>query len=103
MCVVDETIAFMGGLDACFGRWDTPQHILVDDGEAEGAEGSQVWIGACALAVAYYNQRCSQERTIAIRVFWIFILWTSQNRICTIGPKLLVCHGRLSLPHSTVS
>ncbi|KAG8805702.1 Phospholipase D1, partial [Serendipita sp. 399] len=45
MCVIDETIAFMGGLDACFGRWDTPQHILIDVGDAEGAEGSQVWTG----------------------------------------------------------
>lgn len=40
MCVVDETIAFMGGLDACFGRWDTPQHILIDE-----PEGSQIWLG----------------------------------------------------------
>lgn len=45
MCVIDETIAFMGGLDACFGRWDTPQHVLIDNGEPEGAEGSQVWTG----------------------------------------------------------
>jgi phospholipase D1/2 len=34
MCVIDETIAFMGGLDLCFGRWDTPAHVLVDDGPA---------------------------------------------------------------------
>lgn len=46
MCVIDEAIAFMGGLDLCFGRWDTPQHILVDDGNVEGAEGStQIWPG----------------------------------------------------------
>ncbi|KAG9016332.1 Phospholipase D1 [Tulasnella sp. 427] len=46
MCVIDETIAFMGGLDLCFGRWDTPQHILVDDGNIEGADGStQIWPG----------------------------------------------------------
>ncbi|KAG9048406.1 Phospholipase D1 [Tulasnella sp. UAMH 9824] len=46
MCVIDEAIAFMGGLDLCFGRWDTPQHILVDDGNMEGAEAStQIWPG----------------------------------------------------------
>ena len=44
MCVIDDTIAFMGGLDMCFGRWDTPQHSLVDAGE-DGPEGSQIWIG----------------------------------------------------------
>ncbi|KAF2748305.1 phospholipase D1 [Sporormia fimetaria CBS 119925] len=31
LCVVDHCIVFMGGLDLCFGRWDTAQHTLVDD------------------------------------------------------------------------
>jgi phospholipase D1/2 len=30
-CIIDHTIAFVGGIDLCFGRWDTPQHVLVDD------------------------------------------------------------------------
>ena len=31
LCIVDYTIAFVGGIDLCFGRWDTPQHTVVDD------------------------------------------------------------------------
>lgn len=31
LCIVDHTVAFVGGIDLCFGRWDTPQHILTDD------------------------------------------------------------------------
>ncbi|KAJ9643477.1 Phospholipase D1 [Coniosporium tulheliwenetii] len=31
ICVVDHTIAFCGGIDLCFGRWDTPEHSLTDD------------------------------------------------------------------------
>ena len=31
ICVIDHTVAFVGGIDLCFGRWDTPQHPLVDD------------------------------------------------------------------------
>ena len=31
ICIVDHIIAFVGGIDLCFGRWDTPQHTVVDD------------------------------------------------------------------------
>ncbi|RDB18070.1 Phospholipase D1 [Hypsizygus marmoreus] len=43
MCVIDQVIAFMGGVDLCFGRWDTPQHVLTDD--TEGTERSEIWPG----------------------------------------------------------
>jgi phospholipase D1/2 len=33
----------MGGIDLCFGRWDTPQHILVDDPQLNG--GDKIWPG----------------------------------------------------------
>ncbi|KAE8144871.1 phospholipase D1 [Aspergillus avenaceus] len=31
LCIIDHTLAFVGGVDLCFGRWDTPQHLLTDD------------------------------------------------------------------------
>ena len=30
LCLIDGTIAFMGGLDLCYGRWDTNQHPIAD-------------------------------------------------------------------------
>ncbi|RKO96321.1 phospholipase D/nuclease, partial [Caulochytrium protostelioides] len=30
ICLIDNTIAFMGGLDLCFGRWDTHDHSVVE-------------------------------------------------------------------------
>ena len=30
LCLVDGSIAFMGGLDLCYGRWDTNQHSIAD-------------------------------------------------------------------------
>jgi phospholipase D1/2 len=30
LCVVDNRIVAMGGLDACWGRWDTRNHPLAD-------------------------------------------------------------------------
>ncbi|KAH3685525.1 hypothetical protein WICPIJ_003506, partial [Wickerhamomyces pijperi] len=31
LCIIDHTVAFVGGIDLCFGRYDTPDHVLVDD------------------------------------------------------------------------
>ena len=30
LCLIDGTVAFMGGLDLCFGRWDPNSHPLAD-------------------------------------------------------------------------
>ncbi|RKF77231.1 Phospholipase D1 [Golovinomyces cichoracearum] len=30
LCLIDRKIAFMGGLDLCFGRWDTNDHPIAD-------------------------------------------------------------------------
>jgi phospholipase D1/2 len=53
LCVVDHTVAFVGGIDLCFGRYDTPQHTLVDDkptgfepnDNPKDADHCQVWPG----------------------------------------------------------
>jgi phospholipase D1/2 len=41
--IVDYKMAFIGGLDLCFGRWDTRQHPLADV-HPEGVE-NEVWPG----------------------------------------------------------
>ncbi len=33
--IIDQTIAFMGGIDLCFGRWDDSQYKLVDLGNKD--------------------------------------------------------------------
>ena len=30
LCLVDSHVAFMGGLDLCYGRWDTNNHAISD-------------------------------------------------------------------------
>ncbi|CAH6719242.1 phospholipase D1 [[Candida] jaroonii] len=44
LCIVDHTIAFIGGIDLCYGRYDTPDHVLVDDSKINFAslEANQV-------------------------------------------------------------
>lgn len=34
LCVIDQIVAFNGGIDLCYGRWDTWQHTLTDDAPA---------------------------------------------------------------------
>ncbi|BGP07097.1 Phospholipase D1 [Rhodotorula toruloides] len=73
MCVIDDTIGFMGGLDLCFGRWDSPGHVLVDDGpnpikdgravhglDTETAARHQIWPGK-----DYSNQRVLDFHTLS--------------------------------------
>ncbi|CCG23217.1 Pld1 phospholipase D1 [Candida orthopsilosis Co 90-125] len=31
LCIVDSTYAFLGGIDLCYGRYDTADHVLADD------------------------------------------------------------------------
>ncbi|KAJ5632999.1 hypothetical protein N7490_009338 [Penicillium lividum] len=53
LCLIDHTLAFVGGIDLCFGRWDTPQHKLTDDKPTgfetadmhKDADNCQLWPG----------------------------------------------------------
>lgn len=53
LCIVDHMVAFVGGIDLCFGRWDTPQHSVVDDkptgfepsNTPKDADHCQLWPG----------------------------------------------------------
>lgn len=44
MVVIDSRIAFIGGLDLCFGRYDTHAHELSDSPERRG-ENRVIWPG----------------------------------------------------------
>ncbi|KAG8529455.1 uncharacterized protein KY384_006092 [Bacidia gigantensis] len=53
LCLIDHMVAFVGGIDLCFGRWDTPQHTVADDkltgfepsDEPKDADHCQLWPG----------------------------------------------------------
>jgi phospholipase D1/2 len=53
ICIVDHCVAFCGGVDLCFGRWDTPSHTVADDKGTgfevdempKDAEHCQLWPG----------------------------------------------------------
>lgn len=39
--IIDQLIAFVGGLDLCYGRWDNSTHVLTDLGSVKFATKSE--------------------------------------------------------------
>ncbi|KAL4949191.1 hypothetical protein BDW69DRAFT_80453 [Aspergillus filifer] len=74
LCIVDGQVAFMGGLDMCYGRWDTHQHALSDvhDHPAEIVFPGQDYNNARVLDftdVAHPDQN-KLDRTQTSRMGW---------------------------------
>lgn len=53
LIVIDADVAFIGGLDLCFGRWDNHQHQLADVHPA-GVQG-EIWPGQDCQSILYFN------------------------------------------------
>jgi phospholipase D1/2 len=69
MVVIDQKIAFLGGLDICYGRWDNPDHSLTND--------NNLWSGAdfCNLRITdiYFPRNfkmCSIDPRTQPRMPW---------------------------------
>ncbi|KAL4912357.1 hypothetical protein BDW62DRAFT_206548 [Aspergillus aurantiobrunneus] len=74
LCIVDGAVAFMGGLDMCYGRWDTHQHSLADvhDNPAETVFPGQDYNNARVLDftdVAHPDQN-KLDKTQTSRMGW---------------------------------
>lgn len=40
--VIDQSVAFVGGIDLAYGRWDDGEHRLTDVGSVTLAQGDQI-------------------------------------------------------------
>lgn len=41
LLIIDQLIAFVGGIDFCYGRWDDSQHLLTDLGSVRFSPRSE--------------------------------------------------------------
>lgn len=74
LCIVDGRVAFMGGLDMCYGRWDTHQHSIADvhENPADNVFHGQDYNNARVLDftdVAHPDQN-KLDRTQTSRMGW---------------------------------
>lgn len=59
MVAIDQSVAFVGGIDLAFGRWDDSQYRLTDlgltemsNGQAEEQPSSDITVRMCSVQLA---------------------------------------------------
>ncbi|KAF2140782.1 uncharacterized protein K452DRAFT_359777 [Aplosporella prunicola CBS 121167] len=85
LCLIDGHIAFMGGLDLCYGRWDTNQHSIadahpgnLDDIIFPGQDFNNARIMDFQDVANWQNNKL--DRTVSSRMGW------SDVSLCISGP-----------------
>ncbi|CAG9331940.1 unnamed protein product [Blepharisma stoltei] len=82
MVIVDYKLAFMGGLDLCYGRWDNNLHYLADNGEEKiwnGIDYSNVRIADFTKVENW--ERDTIDRSTAPRMPWHDIAISVRGRV----------------------
>ncbi|WFD33741.1 phospholipase D [Malassezia cuniculi] len=67
MCMIDDMVGFMGGFDLCFGRWDTPGHVLTDEAHGDDLTSDANFLGPVrneAEALVWPGQDYANERIV---------------------------------------
>ena len=64
--VIDQTLAFVGGIDLCFGRWDNACHKLHDQGSASHLTESSVMV--CNILYVCLSLRVLSAHIISLRL-----------------------------------
>ena len=55
--VIDQTLAFVGGIDLCYGRWDTHEHPLNDDYDVPPLSGKAKVMGQTLIQISTCDHR----------------------------------------------
>ena len=58
LVIIDQSVAFVGGIDLAYGRWDDNEHRLTDVGSVK-----RVTTGPCLAALTVSNFICAEWRS----------------------------------------
>ena len=58
LVIIDQSVAFVGGIDLAYGRWDDNEHRLTDVGSVK-----RVTTGPCLAALTVSNFTCAEWRS----------------------------------------
>lgn len=57
LLIIDQLIAFVGGLDLCYGRWDDSRHVLTDLGSVQFSPSSEEFIVIIYLLINLFKYK----------------------------------------------
>lgn len=66
--VIDQTLAFVGGIDLCNGRWDTHEHLLNDDYPPPPVVGAKKVYQSSKLVMQEMNTELQNIELVTITV-----------------------------------
>ena len=70
--VIDQTLAFVGGIDLCYGRWDTHEYLLNDDYPPPPVVGSEEVYPNSELVLPEMNMHNIELVIITVIVYKLF-------------------------------
>ena len=69
--IIDQKVGFMGGLDICYGRWDTPEHSIINkDDKWNGADYTNERIRGFAPGTTKNFMESPMKRETEPRMPW---------------------------------
>jgi hypothetical protein len=80
---IDQNIAFVGGVDLCYGRWDNCNHVLTDYGSVQ------------------YSQANMSERSIVRLQLLVYLYILQGGGLKSIFRVPIVSVGSIDMDHSS--
>lgn len=102
--VVDQTYAFIGGIDLCYGRWDDYKHRLTDLGSISTSASNDGQLRQNSIFGYSNGKQIIPSASVRGKVTLIIDSPDCGRRpVLEPGDKLLICSGKLDVPENSLA